>query len=305
MLAVDAGQTGTKIRLMRNGSVFEDLRPGIRTDESLIPQLAGIVRHVQQQTAHAFDAIALGVSGLTGPDADAAELLAQLSGSGTERVLLAHDSVTSYLGALGDRTGAVIAAGTGVVTLGVGKTLVARVDGWGNIMGDSGSAYWIGREGLDAAMRAYDGRAAPTELVDAMRAHWPDVEAAYIELQTAPDRVQRVAAFAEDVTSLAAGDVAAAQIALRAARELASSVVAALARVSEPGEETEEHVSAIGGVFRSTAILTRFEELLFEARPRAQVETSRGSGLDGAALLPALPAQHPLRPRISEAVSAA
>ncbi len=49
-------------------------------------------------------------------------------------------------------------------------TRVARVDGWGNIMGDAGSGYWIGREALDAVMRAYDGRGPQTALTDVVRA---------------------------------------------------------------------------------------------------------------------------------------
>lgn len=304
-VAIDAGQTGVKIRLRRRGSSdIEDVRPGIRTDAPLIPQLAAIVQQVQEQSGHEVEAVSLGVSGLTTRDSDAAALLALLSGRGTERVMLAHDSVTSYLGSLGDRRGAVIAAGTGVVTLGVGRSRVARVDGWGNIMGDAGSAHWIGREGLDAAMRAHDGRGAPTALVDAMRERWADVESAYIELQSAPDRVRQVAAFAEHVTALTDTDSTAAQIALRAARELATSVVAALTRISESDDDGVEEVSAIGGVFRSEPIRSRFEELVCEARPRARMRTSCGSGLDGAALLPDLPAQHPLRAQISEAVAA-
>ncbi|HET9770573.1 MAG TPA: hypothetical protein VFS16_06775, partial [Acidimicrobiia bacterium] len=35
---------------------------------------------------------------------------------------------------------------------------VACVDGWGHLLGDTGSGFWIGRRGLDAALRAHDGR---------------------------------------------------------------------------------------------------------------------------------------------------
>src|SRR5581483_2138299 len=35
---------------------------------------------------------------------------------------------------------------------------VACVDGWGHLLGDAGSGFWIGRRGLDAALRAHDGR---------------------------------------------------------------------------------------------------------------------------------------------------
>lgn len=305
-LAVDAGQTGTKVRVEGGGRASIDrLYPGVRTNEPLLPQLARIAEALHQEVEEPLGVVALGVSGLTGPDADAGHLLALLGALGTRQVLLAHDSVTSFLGSLGDTRGAVIAAGTGVVTLGVGPTRVARVDGWGNIMGDAGSAYWIGREALEAAMRAYDGREAPTALVDVVRTRWPQIEDAYIDLQSDPDRVRVVASFAEAVTALSATDATAAQISLRAARELSRSVIAALERVAESGEaDALEHVSAIGGVFRSPQIRTRFEELVHEARPSVLIESAHGTGLDGAALLPTLAAGHALRGHISVAASA-
>ena len=168
--------------------------------------------------------------------------------------MLAHDSITSFLGALGDVSGAVVAAGTGVVALGVGRHSVARVDGWGNIMGDAGSGYWIGREALDAVMRAHDGRGGPTALTDVVRERWPDLESAYIELQAAADRVRLVASFAQPVAELAATDPIAADICRRAAGELATTATAALTGTAEPGDG-DRAVCAIGGIFsrRSSA----------------------------------------------------
>ncbi|GAE70420.1 hypothetical protein JCM18909_3738 [Cutibacterium acnes JCM 18909] len=80
-------------------------------------------------------------------DEDPIPVLHALKPFGVSRVLLAHDSITSYLGALGDQLGVVTASGTGVITLAVGRHNVARVDGWGYIIGDAGSAFWLGRHG--------------------------------------------------------------------------------------------------------------------------------------------------------------
>jgi glucosamine kinase len=302
-LALDGGQTGTKVRIIGDGRPATDRTlPGVRTDRPLLPQLSGIAEAVHNDINEPLTVVCLGVSGLTDRDADAAALLDHLSHLGTRTVLLAHDSVTSFLGSLGDTRGAVIAAGTGVVTLGVGASTVARVDGWGNIMGDAGSAYWIGREALDAAMRSHDGRDSATELVEVVRSRWPNIEEAYIDLQTDPDRVRIVASFAEAVDAVSTTDGAAARILLRAARELSRSVVAALERVAEPEEaDRTEEISAIGGVFRSVSLRSRFAELTTEARPNAELRTARGSGLDGAALLPSLSQLHPLRSHISVA----
>ena len=89
-----------------------------------------------------------------------------------------------------------VASGTGVVTLAVGRTELARVDGWGYLLGDAGSGYWLGRAALDAVMRAHDGRGDATALSAIAVAEFPDLEHAYIELQADPGRVGRIAAYA-------------------------------------------------------------------------------------------------------------
>ncbi|MEU1972706.1 BadF/BadG/BcrA/BcrD ATPase family protein [Microbacterium sp. NPDC019599] len=301
-LAVDAGQTGTKVRSGGIGEPVEFVLPGVRTHEPLLPQLAESVRHVARELGGPVSVVSTGTSGLTAPDADASLLRALLDDVAPERVLLAHDSVTSFLGTLGDRRGAVVAAGTGVVTLAVGASTVARVDGWGNIMGDAGSAYWIGRAGLDAAMRGYDGRGPATPLTDRLRERWTDIEDAYMALQGDADRVRIVASFSETVSELAGDDATAADICRAAAAELALSVTTALRRV---GIESTERpaVSAIGGVFRSPLVRDRFEQIISASHPDTIFEAAHGTGLDGAAALAALDAAHPLMAHVSEARS--
>lgn len=290
-LALDAGQTGTKAR-WSGGDI---LLPGVRTHLPLMPQLAESIRRLSADTGLSFECVGIGVSGLTRADHDAAALRALVDLPATARILLAHDSVTSYLGALGDRRGSVVAAGTGVVTLGVGAHAVARVDGWGNIMGDAGSGYWIGREALDAVMRAHDGRGPETALTAVVREVWPDLEEAYILLQSSPDRIRTVAGFARSVADLAETDAVAHDICVAAARELAHSVETSLRRVSDAGNPDEVfRVSAVGGVFSGGLVARSFAEMLRTVRPGVVLEAAHGTGLDGAASLADLPAGHPL-----------
>jgi N-acetylglucosamine kinase-like BadF-type ATPase len=67
--------------------------------------------------------------------------------------------VTAYAGALGQSPGGVVAAGTGLIALGTDLDTRRRADGWGHLLGDCGGGAWIGRAGLEAALRAHDGRA--------------------------------------------------------------------------------------------------------------------------------------------------
>jgi glucosamine kinase len=286
-LAIDAGQTGIRAVLIDAENSRADVRefPGILTHSALIPQLAEIVAQVATSTRASIARVSAGVSGLTSEEADPEELRELSRSFGVTAAYLAHDSVTSYLGALGDERGAVVAAGTGVVTLGVGTSAVARVDGWGNIMGDAGSGYWMGRAALDAVMRAHDGRGQATALTEVVAREFADLEQAYIELQGDPGRVRRIAAYARSVAELAATDEVAATICSDAADELVLSIATALRRVDEV---TAPVVCTIGGIFRGTAVRTRFEAGLRELWPDVDLRSPIGSGVDGAALLPFL-----------------
>jgi glucosamine kinase len=293
-LAIDAGQTGIRTLVIDDGvRAPEGELPGILTHEPLIPQLAAVIASVAAGTGP-IDLVSIGSTGLTREETDPAGLRDAVAAHGVTRVFMAHDSVTSYLGALGDQRGVVVASGTGVVTLAVGATDVARVDGWGNLLGDAGSGYWVGRAALEAVMRAHDGRGPATALTDRALAEFPDLEYAYIELQSDPGRVRRIAAYTRAVAELAATDEVAAGICAAAARELVLSAATGLSRVGEADQESPV-VCAIGGVLRADAIAGPFAAGLRERWPAADIRSPLGSGIDGAALLPDVAPRSALR----------
>lgn len=300
-LAIDAGQSGIKVRHADAAGASEWAGPGIRTDLPLLPQLARVIEQALEQD-RAATTVGLGVSGLTDDVADAGYLLAAAAAFGVRSVHLAHDSITAYLGALGDARGAVVASGTGVVTLAVGAHEVARVDGWGYLIGDAGSGYWLGRAALDAVMRAHDGRGAPTALTAIVAADFPDLERAYIDLQSDPERVGRIAAYARPVADLAGTDAVAAAIVEAAGRELAASVVAGLRRVGE-ADAAAPRVRGIGGVFGGAVLARAFTAAVAERVPSADVRIGEAHPLDGAAALAGVAPTSALAARIATAMS--
>nr|WP_295795726.1 BadF/BadG/BcrA/BcrD ATPase family protein [uncultured Microbacterium sp.] len=195
----------------------------------MLPQIGLAARQIADEFDLDIRHLAAGVSGLTDGETTPAAVAALVRSAGAAHAVVAHDATTSYLGARGTAHGAVVAAGTGVVTLGVGPGGAARVDGWGYLMGDAGSGFWLGREALVAAMRDHDGRGTATALTDAVRGRWPDLEQAYIDLQADPARVSIVASFAAEVAQAGAdGDAVALDILRRAGDLLAESALTAL-----------------------------------------------------------------------------
>lgn len=300
LLAIDAGQSGIRLRQVDEAGASEWSGPGIRTDLQLLPQLAGVIEQALAARPTAA-VVAIGVSGLTDDETDAHRLLDGAAALGVRRVHLAHDSTTAYLAALGDEPGAVVASGTGVVTLAVGAIDVARVDGWGYLVGDAGSGFWLGRAAFDAVMRAHDGRGARTALTDVIVAEFPDLEAAYIQLQADAGRVRRIAAFARPVADAAeAGDSVAVDIVTIAARELAASVIAGLRRVDEL-DSPAPRVRGVGGVFSGIVLRREFTTNVLARLPGADVQFGHARPIDGAAALADVSSTSALARRIATA----
>ncbi|KMS75344.1 ATPase [Streptomyces viridochromogenes] len=289
-LAVDSGGSGMRVvvgTVGRGGLARRESREPVRTGDRgidpdhLMAQLVPMVRaSVAEAGVTGLGAAAVGAAGMASlGDALRAELPGALEREfGIERVALAADAVTAYAGALGARPGAVLAAGTGLIAIGTDLARWTRADGWGHLLGDCGSGAWIGRAGLEAALRAYDGRpdgsagllAAAEELFGPM----PGLPG---KLYPRPDRPAVLASFAPHVGACADGDPVAADILLAAARHMADSAAAVCPATGEP------QVALTGGLFQMGApLLEPLEEELSKRLPHARHVPAAGDPLQGA-----------------------
>ncbi len=60
-------------------------------------------------------------------------------------------------------------AGTGSIALGMRGGKTYRAGGWGYLLGDEGSAFWLGRHLLELACRIADGRGGPEAVLQAVQ----------------------------------------------------------------------------------------------------------------------------------------
>lgn len=80
-------------------------------------------------------------------------------------VHISGDTVTALYAGVGTGDGMAVIAGTGTsefVRYGGGQTTM--VGGWGHLIDDSGSGFWLGKEAVNAALREEDGRGKKTLL---------------------------------------------------------------------------------------------------------------------------------------------
>ena len=189
-----------------------------------------------------------------------------------------------------------LAVGTGVVVLALSETTVAKVDGWGYLLGDAGCGYWIGRAGLDAALRAFDGRSPHTSLEATAMELFGPLDEMYMVVQADPKRVSRIASFCRPVVdAAAAGDETARAIVTAAAGELAHSAASALRRVGwQPGQPAR--VSAVGALAtQSDTMREALAAAIAATVPGATLHHPLGRPLDGVQALLDVADGHPLR----------
>lgn len=174
----------------------------------------------------------IGLSGIDRPGIR--EALHPLLRSLSDDIRLTNDAELIY-GALEDRVGVVLIAGTGSIAFGRDKTgATVRAGGWGHVMGDEGSGYDLGRRGLQAAARAADGRGPDTRLLGAFLRHWRiERPLAMIEHVYQTSEKADIALLASIVFDAAReGDLVARQIVRAAADDLALAAIAAGERLT-------------------------------------------------------------------------
>ncbi|MFC3571877.1 N-acetylglucosamine kinase [Streptomyces yaanensis] len=293
VLAVDSGGSGLRVALAPRGGPAsaasapltsgEPVRTGPRGIDAghLLEQLLPMARRLRADAGGAeVRTVAIGAAGLAAlGDRLRAEVPPALAHElGVRRVALVADAVTAYTGALGARPGAVIAAGTGLVALGTDLRSWRRADGWGHLLGDCGGGAWVGRAGLEAALRAHDGRpGGSVRLLGRAEAVFGPVTGLPGRLYPRTDRPAVLASFAPEVAACADGDPVAVGILGAAARHMAESAAAVCPASGEP------RVAFTGGLFNlGDALLVPAREELARLLPHARLLPAEGDPLHGA-----------------------
>ncbi len=285
VLGVDGGQSGVRLRHSALDRVIE--LDGIsRLGGDTIAVVAGVV--VEGWQRGRFPPVERVVLGLTTApiDESGGDRLCRLVavGTGAPEVWLADDAVTAHAGALSGCAGISLVAGTGVACLAAPDGGEPRViGGHGYLLGDEGGAFWIGREGLRAALHAAEGRAARTALVALAERRYGEVSTIPVRLHDSRAPVDVIAQFARDVLEAAeSDDPVAGRILDDAAVELLSVVHAGATWVGGAGIAL-----ALGGrmLEEGGGLRRRLDELLAQDDTMLAARSADASPLEGAVRL--------------------
>jgi len=149
-----------------------------------------------------------------------------------DRLTLAHDLLIAAHAAFDGQPGLVLAVGTGAACYGRDDQGRERfLGGWGPLLGDEGSGYWLGARALGAAARMDDGREPVTPLKERLLERLQADSLRDVLERLRQDQLPRpaIARLAETVLDQArAGDPAAQALLDQGAEELADLAQTAL-----------------------------------------------------------------------------
>jgi glucosamine kinase len=174
-----------------------------------------------------------------------------------DRTRVISDCQTACFGATLGRPGVVIIAGTGSIVVAQNEDgQHQRVGGWGHILGDEGSAYWMAVEAVKSVIAAEEGLGSKTRLGHFVR-QWFKVKklTEVVPIIHGPDFTkERFAMLASDLARKAGRrDAVFREICRRGGRALASQALTAvkLARV----KTRPLPVYLVGGVLTNNALV--------------------------------------------------
>lgn len=229
LIGLDIGGSTTRGVLFRDGRAVRHAK-GLSANVQNVSAdaAAAALREVFMELAAGSSVpVVAGAGGVDTP-ADAARLehlIRSVSGATPDVPVTAVHDTRLILAAGGHTTGIAVIAGTGSVAWGIDSTgCERRAGGWGYLLGDEGSGYWLGREAVRQVLRAdqRDPDAAPTAFAQAILEQSRVISA--VELIAAfHDRPDRTfwAALSRTVVEFAEhGDPVAEELVHRAASEL-------------------------------------------------------------------------------------
>lgn len=286
VIGIDAGGTKTVGLLAdEDGSVRSKARGG---GANLLVHGELAVEKVIFQVIEDLEAAApvaglcLGIAGVDRPG-EKELILAMLRRLGLRQpVRVVNDAAVALVAGAPEGFGIVVVAGTGSIAYGRspdGKT--ARSGGWGYLLGDEGSAFWLGHAALRLGIRAADGRGQTTTLYERICRKLELSSASglvswFYDQNLSRHRVAELASLVEEAAR--DGDEASEDLLDHGAKHLARAARAVAGQITFPSDYP---LVLSGGVFRACpSLYPRLEarlELPAARVIRLDVEPARGA----------------------------
>jgi N-acetylglucosamine kinase-like BadF-type ATPase len=242
-----------------------------------------------------IDSGQLGAAVLAIAGTDTEDVARNVRSARTDAWLVVNDVVAAWATATGGGPGVAAIAGTGSNVFGVGgqgeHSRAWRAGGWGHLLGDEGSGYWLGVQSIKAALRDREASGPATALSEAAPIFFgqASVEAVAASVYSKPLTKGEIAAFAVETAKLAEqGDAVARELYARGAGELAEQIVAVIGATGLTDGPDSFPVGLIGSAFKAGPVFVEpLTRAIHECAPQARVEAVEMAPVGGSLLLAA------------------
>ncbi|MFT4416056.1 BadF/BadG/BcrA/BcrD ATPase family protein [Fredinandcohnia humi] len=287
ILGIDAGQTSTKSCLYNHedGTFLLAKGPSIDhmlTDKGKFKSKLGIQQSIKNllcQTTESMGEIRLAFVSISGIHKEHESLVASwiLECLNVETIIIEGDVKANLAGASsGNKDGILVIAGGGSIAYCFNNNKEYVAGGYGHILGDEGSAYWIGLQAIKAAIKHTEYRGIPTKLTDEILHTFNDDSYWGIKKKIHGNYIDR-----SDISNLSVlveklanhGDTVSQNILRAAGSELGELVVSVIKQLENDGViEDVNIVYPTGGAFNSHGwVLTSLKEKVEEYRTSFQI----------------------------------
>jgi glucosamine kinase len=298
LLGVDGGATKTLAAVLDIDSRQLHIGHGGPSNQDAVGPTAAVralLEAADEAIAEAgisAERLAAAVLAIAGTDTGA--IAQNVSSVRTEDWIVVNDVVAAWASATGTGPGVAVIAGTGSNVFGVGPHDVPwRAGGWGHLLGDEGSGYWLGVQSIKAALDDREAAGPETALSERAPAFFglETVEELATHVYSKPLTKGEIAALAVETARLAqAGDGVARELYVRGARELGRQIAAV---IEQTGLEGSFPVGLIGGAFNAGAVFVEpLTVVIHERAPEARVARVELQPVGGSLLLAARACGH-------------
>jgi glucosamine kinase len=283
LLGIDIGATRSRARLCTGGQLTaESQGPSASLpaagQEQAEAALSALLDDLKLGETEPLDAICAGSAGLSVPGAREFlhDHLAPLTWPGALTIV---PDIQLVLPAAGLAEGVAVVCGTGSVAVGRHHGRTVQIGGWGYLLGDEGSGYWVVREALRRLLDRRDHARPPGHLGDQLLAATGCASLAQLHrlVYEQPHRPSDWARHAGLV--LGSADPAAAAIAARAADHVAALAATAAGELDPAGRLP---VVLAGGLLGNPAFRDAAREAVARALPHAPVSVLADEPVAGA-----------------------